>query len=197
MLKWLLQIGVPITLACQFPAAADVTPCENAVVARDLATSSYRQGDFGSATRGLRQAIALCPSEPFYEFMLGNALYRAGELKESARHYEKFLAARPNHLEARMSLGFTWFEIGERKRALDEWRAAATIDPQSGFARAALAVGLYATGDRDNAALNCELAMKLDFRYGKPDALGVDIRWKPAARTTLSEIIRGVDSGGR
>jgi len=194
MTRKLLQIVAFSLLLLSYALAASAQSCQAAVVKRHNATTLYSKRDLAGAITELRYAIQLCPSEPFYHFMLGNALYRAGELKGSAAEYEEFLVSRPSHLEGHMSLGFTLFELGEKNRAVEEWTAAVREDPRSPFAHSALAVGLYSTGDPDNAVIQCEVAAALDPRYRNADELAIDIRWKPAVRLILSDVIRLSDS---
>lgn len=163
-------------------------PCTTARTYRDRATASYRQRDLISTIAHLRKAVQLCPAEPFYMFMLGNALYRAAALEDSANTYEAFLQLRPNHFEAHMSLGFALFELGDRKKAVEQWTTAANVEPESPFARTALAVGLYAIGDADNALVQYERAIATDRRYAEPEALAIDIRWKPPVRAILGDV---------
>jgi Flp pilus assembly protein TadD len=186
MLQRVVQLSV-IVMPAMLAAAAT---CERPVEVRQRAAAAYAQGNLQSAIGQLRQAIQSCPTESFFEFMLGNALYRSGEVRESAEHYRKFLAARPENIEAHLSLGFALFETGDRQQALEQWRAAVVIDPKSPFARAALAVGLYANGDPVTAATEYNFAVQLDSRYADTAALGIDIRWKPAVRGIAAEIIR-------
>ncbi len=195
MLQRIAILGAGFLMAWVAAAAGD-SACEKARLVRYQAVQSYTHGDLAAAIAGLQTAMHSCPSEPFYQFMLANALYRAGRLQESAAHYQTFLARRPDHLEARMSLGFTLFELGEWTRAVEQWHAAVRRDPKSPFAHAALAVGLYAGGDAEEAAAESARARELDPRYGDPDALAIDIRWKPAARAVLNEIIRHSASQG-
>lgn len=195
MLQRIAILGAGFLMAWVAAGAAD-NACEKAKLVRDQAVQRYTHGDLPSAIVQLQATIRSCPSEPFYEFMLANALYRAGKLQESAAHYQTFLAARPEHLEGRLSLGFTLFELGEGKRAVEQWRAAVRLDPKSPFAHAALAVGLYAAGDAGESTAESARASDLDPRYGDPDALAIDIRWKPAARAVLNEIIRHSASQG-
>ncbi len=113
--------------------------------------------------------------------MLGNALYRDGDISGAADAYGKTLALKPNHFEAHMSRGFALFEAGEVNQAVVEWKAAKRIEPRDPFARAALAVGLYATQRVDEAKVQYDGAVGLSARYGDPDSLRLDMRWKPKA----------------
>ena len=56
------------------------------------------------------------------------------------------------------------------------------------FARAALAVALLEQGDISNALIQYNCAVLLDSRYGDPDALAIDIRWKPKSREVLERV---------
>ena len=168
--------------------AADGDPCRVATQHRDRATAYYRHHDLASAISELRQAKALCPTEPFFTFMLGNALYRSGQLQESAEAYQTFVKSRPGHFEARMCLGFASFELGQRTQAVEEWEVAARLEPQSPFAHAALAVGLYSIGHFANAVIQYQGAIGLDGRYAQPEQLGIDIRWKPESRRILEKV---------
>ena len=177
-----------VTLTC---CAAGQQPACNAsqgTLHQDQATQFYRHGNLASAIAELKEAINACSTEPFYRFMLANALYRSGNLRESARTYAAFLEERPYHFEGHMCLGFTLFELEDKQGAVDQWTAAMSLEPASPFARAALAVGLFANGDQDIAILQYERAVRIDGRYSRPDALAVDIRWKQPVRSILTEI---------
>jgi len=169
-------------------ADGNQSPCTTARAYRDRATASYRRHDLISTVNELREAVRLCPTEPSYKFMLGNALYRAEALQESAKSYEAFLELRPDFFEAHMSLGFVLFELDYKQKAVDQWRIAEETEPESPFARAALAAGFYAIGDVDNALIQYETAITIDPRYGQPEALAIDIRWKPALRAILGNL---------
>jgi tetratricopeptide (TPR) repeat protein len=173
--------------------AASPAACDTARADRLRATAAYGRGDLPSAIIQLRQAIQSCPTESFFNFMLANALYRAGELKDSAAAYQAFLVSAPGHVEAHMSLGFALFELGDRRKAIDQWTIAEKIEPESPFARAALAVGFYAVGDMDNALVQYQHAIAVDARYAHPEALSIDIRWKPAVLATLAEVKRALE----
>jgi tetratricopeptide (TPR) repeat protein len=185
-LLWIVIIGC--TAWGERVTAANESPCTTARTYRDHATVSYRKHDLIATISQLRKAAQLCPTEPFPMFMLANALYRAAALEESANAYEAFLHLRPNHFEAHMSLGFALFELGDKKKAIEQWTIAANVEPESPFARAALAVGFYSIGDADNALIQYERAIAIAPRYEQPEALAIDIRWKPAVRAMLSDV---------
>jgi tetratricopeptide (TPR) repeat protein len=163
---------------------------------RDRATASYRRQDLISTIKELREAVQLCPTEPSYKFMLGNALYRAEALEESANSYMAFLEMRPDFFEAHMSLGFVLFELGDKRKATEQWRIAEDAEPESPFARAALAVGFHSIGDVDNALIQYQRAVTIDPRYEEPEALAIDIRWKPALLAILGNIKDMIKSEG-
>jgi tetratricopeptide (TPR) repeat protein len=194
MIGRLLHMACAVVLVSQGSfSGVDQGRCQSAIADRDRATAFYREGDLHSATVELGKVVQSCPVEPFYRFMLANALYRAENLQESARAYALFLESRPNDFEAHMSLGFAMFELGDKRKALEEWLAATHIQPESPFARAALAVGLYSTGDVSNALVQYQRAAAIDPRYGSPAALTIDIRWKATvveALKAVKDIIR-------
>jgi tetratricopeptide (TPR) repeat protein len=174
--------------------AGDLGACESARDYRYQATASYRRGDLSLTVNELRQAIALCPAEPFYKFMLANALYRAGYLQQSAGAYESYLQSQPSHFEAHMCLGFVSFELGDLKKSVEHWTAAVRLQPESPFAHAALAAGLYSIQDVDNARIQYQVATAIDARYAAPEELAIDVRWKAPIRTTLGAVKHLVES---
>src|SRR5262249_42398003 len=121
--------------------------------------------------------------------MLGNALYREGDITAAAEAYGKTLAVNPNHFEAHMSRGFALFETGKVDQAVGEWAAAKRLELREPFARAALAVGLYAWGRVEEATVQYAEAVALNPRYGDPDNLRLDIRWKPRVLTIAKRLL--------
>jgi tetratricopeptide (TPR) repeat protein len=177
-----------------FAPVAAAPVCESGRDLRLAATAAYANHDLAQAIAKLRVAIQACPEEPFYRFMLGNALYRAGALADAAASYEAFLEQRSGDIEAHISLGFAAYELGDHSKAVREWTAAVRLEPESPLAHAALAAGLFAAGDEQNAAVQCRLAQTLDPRYSRPEELAVDIRWKPQVREVLHLVLRLVES---
>ncbi len=84
------------------------------------------------------------------------------------------------------------FELRRFDEAVIEWRAAKVLDPKEPFARTALAVGLYAVGRVNDAKVQYAEAVMLDSRYGNPDSLSVDIRWKSDALNVLRELHKSI-----
>lgn len=183
----LLLVTSYVVLAFTSTVAVADNMCVSAVSSRDRAIEYYELGDLTSAIERLREAIKLCPAEPFYKFMLANALYRTGNLNESGNAYRDFVEVRPHHFEAHMSLGFTLFEMGEVADAVQQWTTAVQIEPNSPFAHAALAAGLYALQDLKNAHFHYDCAVTLDSRYSDANDLAIDIRWKQQVRALLSD----------
>src|SRR5437763_15818426 len=103
------------------PAMGGQCTVDTCAVSCNRATGLYARGDLNAAIAELRQAISSCPVEPFYRFMLGNALYRAGDLIASAASYREFLASRPEHVQAHMSLAVTVFELGAKSTPVEQW----------------------------------------------------------------------------
>ena len=185
------MIQLLLTSAIALGATGPVElPCNSATAAshRDRATDFYRRERLSDAINELNQAVVSCAAEPFYRFMLANALYRANRLQKSKASYQAAVELQPTYFEAQMSLGFTLFELGERDDAVKHWLSAMQLKTDSAFARAALAAGLYSTGDVENALMQYEQAILLDPRYADAKALALDIRWKPAILNTLSQM---------
>ena len=174
-----------------FGVEADaVAACQQAEAAlhQQLATVAYKAGNLDKAADELRQSIRLCPSEPFYSFMLGNALYRANNLLGAETAYRLVADQDPTFIEAQMSLGFTLFELEKPKEALEHWLSSMRMQTDSAFARAALAVGLYANGDQDNAVIQYDQAVRLDAQYADEKRVAIDIRWKPPVIGILNKL---------
>ena len=148
----------------------------------------YKTGHLEPAIDRIRQAVEACPGQGFYRFMLGNALYRANRLEEARESYRKAVELDPNRVEWHISLGFTLFELGDSREATQEWIQAMRLEPRSALARAAAAIGLYFQGDQENALIQYREAARLESVYATPEALTVDIRWKPQARNLLVEL---------
>ena len=183
-----IAVWVVVALGLFSVEAGVVCLTTEAALHQQQATAAYKRGDLAEATAELRQAIRLCPSEPFYSFMLGNALYRADKRLEAEAAYRLATEQDPSFIEARMSFGFTLFELERPKEALEQWLSAMRMQTDSAFARAALAVGLYASGDQDNAVIQYDQAVRLEARYADDKAVALDIRWKPPAMGILNKL---------
>jgi Flp pilus assembly protein TadD len=183
-----LIFALALTAAPSALASGEPPHAEGCQALRLQATGLYRQHDLAAATAVLNLAVRECPQDPFYRFMLANALYRSGQVRESAAAYQAFLKDRDNHADAHMSLGFALFELGDRKQAVDQWTQAVRLQPDSAVARAALAVGLYSMSDTDGAVVQYRRAVSLDPVYARPENLGIDIRWKPPVREILTRV---------
>jgi Flp pilus assembly protein TadD len=160
-----------------------------AALVRD-AVEAYDDGKLSRATSSLRVAAGHHPSDARLQFMLGNALYRGGHLRQAAEAYDRSLAIQPFDIEALVSVGFTRYELGDGPAAAKHWERAVSLNPNEPLARAALAVGLTATGRLTEAVEQYTIAVTLDARYGEPDRLAIDIRWKPAARQALQRVMK-------
>jgi Flp pilus assembly protein TadD len=153
----------------------------------ERAAAHYAKGDLRAAISELRRATKVHPRQAFFRFMLGNALYRSGKVREAVAEYEMSLQLEAN-FEARMSAGFAYYELGDAVAAASQFFQAMQADLESPFARAGLAVALYETGDESNARLQYAQAVRLDARYGEPDLLAIDIRWKSKSRKVLERL---------
>jgi Flp pilus assembly protein TadD len=160
-----------------WPSAGFADECGAAVDHRDGAAVLYAGGDLAGAFGQMQMALAACPQEPFYAFMLGNAAYRAGRFEQAAAAYAAFVKQRPTDFEGHLSLGFALHRLGDAIGAVHHWAEAVRLDPASPLARAAVAVGLVETGDLDNAAIQAAQATRLSDSSVDFHGFAIDIRW--------------------
>jgi tetratricopeptide (TPR) repeat protein len=185
----LVSAGIGATVTAQRASIpATRTVCSRCALLLHAAIETYEKGNLRGATRQLHEAAQHHPGDAKLHFMLGNALYRGGHLREAAEAYDRSLAIQPYDIEALVSVGFARHEIGDRMAAVGHWARAVSLNPQEPLARAALAVGLAGTGELTAAVEQYAMAVTLDPRYGEPDRLAIDIRWKPAARDALRRL---------
>src|SRR5262249_32345288 len=97
--------------------------------ARD-ALSHYRRGDFRSAERAARQALATAPNNPDLLQLLASALVAQGKAKEAVRHLEAVLKAGRATGETLYNLGTTLFMAGRPDEAAARLRQACAVRPQ-------------------------------------------------------------------
>jgi tetratricopeptide (TPR) repeat protein len=194
----LFIIGATAAIAAQI-SAADVprTLCSRCARLLQAAVESYGEGNLRDATARLRQAVRHHPQEGKLQFLLGNALYRGGHLRQAAIAYERALLIEPHQLETLVSAGFTRYELGDASAAVGLWESAVSLSPSEPLSRAALAVGYSTLARAPEAIDQYEIAVRLDPRYGEPDALAVDIRWKPKALGVLRGLRERLPDGTR
>jgi tetratricopeptide (TPR) repeat protein len=164
--------------------------CTSCLSLVQVGMTRYEAGDLAGATSSLQVAVEHHPANATLHFVVGNALYRGGRLPEAAAAYEQSLAYQPLQIEALLSAGFTRYDLGQPEAAIRFWEQAVHLDPREPLARAALAVGYAATGRQAEAVGEYGLAISLDSRYRHPEQLAIDVRWKPAAREALQNLLR-------
>jgi predicted Zn-dependent protease len=85
--------------------------------ARD-AFGHYRRGDFRSAERAARQALATAPNNPGLLQLLASALAAQGKAKEVVKHLEAVLKAGRATGETLYNLGTTLFRLVDPTKRL-------------------------------------------------------------------------------
>lgn len=90
---------------------------------------AYRQGDFATAEKLLRQALAAAPNDPAYANNLGEALRAQGRFAEAVDCYRRALRADPQHADALNNLGGALQGLGLAEQAEGIYRLLLQTHP--------------------------------------------------------------------
>jgi Flp pilus assembly protein TadD len=122
----------------------------------NLANLFLKQGDFKSATRYARQAIAISSQDPYAHSSLGIALCKLGECSEGleeSRTAEKLDSENP---EFHRSLAALLESNRDYNGALQEYRQVDRLRPEDVHVHKRMLIVLLGLGRKEEAAQECE-----------------------------------------
>jgi tetratricopeptide (TPR) repeat protein len=125
-----------------------------------LATAHLRAADGPAAVSELKQALALKPSLPIANALMGRALLRSGDQEGAMRAFRRELELNPNDFDANLQLG----ELKKREEQFDDAltyvQRALRMRPTDASARFSLAGIDVGTGKNDAAREILEQVVK-------------------------------------
>lgn len=89
-----------------------------------LGRRKLQEGDLGSATEYLEQAVERQPEEGAFHLLLAVAFFRRGDLHGARRAVDEALLLEEDDPQARELLGDIYYQEGYLTRAIPEWEAA-------------------------------------------------------------------------
>ena len=108
----------------------------SSVLLWERAKSFLEDGNYEQAARGLRQVVALLPSNPEVHLQLAVAYGGLGELALAGRHLERTVALDPDQADARIRLATFYLERQSPAEAVPHLRKAMELapdDPDAGW----------------------------------------------------------------
>lgn len=116
------------------PAAQITGPSDAQIHARareqaSLGDALYRQGKFQPACDHYRQAVALRPADPSYQYKFACAAWRAGRVDEVRDALLEALRLDPRHIGSHDALGQWYLEAGNLPAALTHSSRAVELGP--------------------------------------------------------------------
>lgn len=124
-----------------------------------------REGRFGEAEAGCREALKLLPEHPAILHLLGVVLGRMGKLAESLEVLRRAARLQPGAAGIRQNFGFALKSNGLLEEAIGEFQAALKLDPKLAAAHSNLGV-VYKDLGRFEEAKGCyrrAIALKPDY----------------------------------
>lgn len=139
-------------------AAGQVDP-----LALNLAAWSREEaGDYASAHRLLREALALSPGDVAVLGAIGAVLRKEHRLDEALAVLDRAVAAEPRHSAAWLERGYTLEALRAEAAATESYRRALAVDPNLAPAWGKLADIAAKKGDRDTAEACARRALAID-----------------------------------
>jgi tetratricopeptide (TPR) repeat protein/SAM-dependent methyltransferase len=126
-----------------------------------------QHGLLGEAESCLREAIALQPRAPLYNF-LGTVLQRRGNYREALAAYERALSLDAGDSNVHVNLGYLRFELGDIGAAIVHYRRATELDPGNVMAHNNLGNALHAQGNAAAAEAAYRQALRLAPQFALP-----------------------------
>ncbi|MCX7993661.1 MAG: tetratricopeptide repeat protein [Fimbriimonadales bacterium] len=90
---------------------------------------SLRAGDFEGATKVLRQACALFPTDPRVHFHLGVVLIEQEKFEEAVRAFEQSVGLNPTFAAAWHNLGYCQYRTGHIENSIESLQRAIAVQP--------------------------------------------------------------------
>jgi tetratricopeptide (TPR) repeat protein len=119
----------------------------SSVLIWERAKAFFDNGNYEQASRGLRQVVALQPSNVDAHHQLATAYGNLGELNGARRHLERTLALRPDGVEARIQLATVHLDQQHPAAAISVLRRVLELAPEDPDAGWLLARAMVEAGD--------------------------------------------------
>lgn len=119
-------------------------------------------GEFESAAKYFRKAIALRPDVPTSHYNLGVVLHRLGNYAGAERSHRQTLKLNPMFAEAHLELGNAFHAQQQHRLAIESYQRALALRRDLHSAYCNLGNSLYALGDIDAAITNYNRAIQQD-----------------------------------
>jgi tetratricopeptide (TPR) repeat protein len=107
-------------------SAAKLAP-QDIGVWRVLADVNMRAEKYRSATKALKKALEIDPSDPFAENAMGMVAYKEGRLHDAVKHFRGAIVRKRDHVSALRNLGFVYMELEEWEEASRTWSTLTTL----------------------------------------------------------------------
>ncbi len=88
---------------------------------RVLADVNMRAERYRSATKALKKAFEIDPSDPFVENAMGMVAYKEGRLHDAVKHFRGAIVRKRDNVSALRNLGFVYMELEEWEEASRTW----------------------------------------------------------------------------
>jgi len=133
-----------------------------------LGLTAERAGDWETAARHYRQALAVSPNHVRAQFKVGLIAARQNRLDQAAEAYRKVLRIKPEFAEARSNLADILAKQGDIAGALEQYQLALEHMPDIPNIHNNLAILLTRLGRLDEARRHLEQALRYNPNF--PDA---------------------------
>ncbi len=119
-----------VVLLLSLPAGAGAQTCpEEAGVHATEGWAAYRADDLAAAADRFREALRLCPGQPYATTGLGYVLLRRGEDAEARARFRDVAAVEPGNVDALVGLGILAWRAGELEEVAARFGAVVELDP--------------------------------------------------------------------
>jgi Flp pilus assembly protein TadD len=107
-------------------SAAKLAPQEIGVW-RVLADINMRAERYRSATKALKKALEIDPSDPFVENAMGMVAYKEGRLRDAVKHFRGAIVRKRDNASALRNLGYVYMELEDWEEARRVWSTLTTM----------------------------------------------------------------------
>jgi arylsulfatase A-like enzyme/Tfp pilus assembly protein PilF len=146
-----------------------------------LGQAFFDLGKFPDAEAAATRALAVDPSSPRANELLGNVMLRTQRPADALRHLDSALAKAPRLASAWNSLGVARYQLGDPQGAMEAWQRAAALDGQ--LFDALFNLGLVAAEARDIG--RARQALGRFVASAPPERFGADLA---RARQLLAQL---------
>ncbi|NTV12782.1 MAG: tetratricopeptide repeat protein [Desulfobulbaceae bacterium] len=151
-----------------------------AVVAQTLQTAQFlhQSGNFQQAEEYYRQVLAVEPSNPRANNLLGTLYYQHGNLAVALPLLEKAIRVQPDYVDAHNLLGSIHLALGNFEQAISCCRQVLKYQPDSAMAHNSLGIVLQISGQYQAALASFQRALALQPQYVEAQANQGIVYWQ-------------------